>query len=96
MRKKWMIGLSAALWLGLASAATPKRVVLDVENMTCPACSITIEKALDTVPGVTGKQVDTKAATVTVTFDSERTTALAVARAITVAGFPAKARANGG
>ena len=96
MGKTWLIGLTAALWLGLAIAATPKKVVLDVENMTCPACSITIEKALDKVPGVTGKQVDTEAATVTVTFDPKRVTAPAVARAISDAGFPAKARANGG
>ena len=48
------------------------------------------------VPGVTDKQVDAKAATVTVTFDPERTSIPVVARAITDAGFPAKARANGG
>ncbi|CAG4973135.1 heavy-metal-associated domain-containing protein [Novilysobacter luteus] len=96
MRKILLIGMTATLWLGLATAATPKKVVLDVENMTCPACSITIEKALDKVPGVTGKHVDTQAATVTVTFDPERVTVPAVARAISDAGFPAKARANGG
>lgn len=95
MRMTSLIGLTAALWLGLATAATPKKVVLDVKNMTCSACSITIEKALDKVPGVTGKQIDAKAATVTVTFDPERVTVPAVARAITDAGFPAKARANG-
>jgi copper chaperone CopZ len=64
--------------------------------MTCPACSITIEKALDKVPGVTGMKIDTKAATVTVTFDAERTTVSAVASAIAEAGFPAKVRTNGG
>ena len=96
MRKTRVIGLTAALWLGLASAATPKKVVLDVESVTCPACSITIEKALDKLPGVTGKQVDIQAATVTVTFDPKLVTIPAVARAISDAGFPAKPRANGG
>jgi periplasmic mercuric ion binding protein len=93
--RKWLIGLMA-VWTGIALAATPKKAVLDVENMTCPACSITIGKALDKVPGVTATQVDTGTATVTVTFDAERTTVSAVARAVTEAGFPAKARANGG
>ncbi|WBX94493.1 heavy-metal-associated domain-containing protein [Pseudoxanthomonas mexicana] len=93
--RKWLVGLMA-VWVGIAFAATPKKVVLDVENMTCPACSITIEKALEKVPGVTGTKIDTKAATVTVTFDAERTTVSAVAGAITEAGFPANVRANGG
>jgi mercuric transport protein len=93
--RKWWGGLFA-VWVGMAFAASPKEAVLDVENMTCPACSITIEKALDKVPGVTGTKIDTKAATVTVTFDAERTTVSAVASAITEAGFPAKVRTNGG
>ena len=93
--RKWMIGLMM-VWTGIAFAATPKKTVLDVENMTCPACSITIEKALDNVPGVTATQVDTEKATVTVSFDAERTTVSAIARAVTDAGFPAKARTNGG
>lgn len=93
--RHWIVGLMI-LWTGMAWAATPKKAVLDVENMTCPACSITIEKALDKVPGVSKAQVDTKAATVTVDFDADRTNVPAIARAISEAGFPAKARANGG
>lgn len=92
---KWIVGLMI-VWTGIAFAATPKKAVLNVENMTCPACSITIEKALEKVPGVTATQVDTENATVTVSFDSERTTVPAIVRAVTEAGFPAKARANGG
>ena len=95
--RQWIVGLMI-LWTGMAWAATPKKAVLDVENMTCPACSITIEKALDTVPGVTAKRIDTRAATVTVAFDAERTNVNAIAKAITDAGFPAtgKVNANGG
>ena len=96
MRNKWIIGLVFALSAGLAAAAAPKKVVLDVQNMTCAACSITIGKALDKLPGVQSKQVDAKAATVTVEFDPSRTSVAAVSRAITDAGFPAKARADGG
>ena len=93
--RPWIVGLMI-LWTGMVLAATPKKAVLDVKNMTCPACSLTIEKALDKVPGVSKTQVDTQAATVTVDFDAERTNVPAIAHAITDAGFPAKARANGG
>src|SRR3546814_17889187 len=93
--RKWTLGLMLMMLAGAATGNTPEKVVLDAANMTCPACSITIEKALEKVPGVTGTQVDTKAATVTVTFDSELTSIPAVARAINDAGFPAKARASG-
>ncbi len=93
--RKWILALVAALSVGAALAATPANVVLDAENMTCPACGITIRKALEKVPGVTDTKVDTRAETVTVTFDSSRTDTSAIARAVTGAGFPAKARAGG-
>lgn len=91
-----IFGLLVVLGIGWAHAGPPKRVVLDVKNMTCPACSITIEKALDHVTGVAQTQVDTKAGTVIVTFDPERTTVQSLARAITDAGFPAVPRSSGG
>lgn len=92
--RKLIIGFITILWFGLAVAAAPKKVVLDVENMTCAACGLTIEKALKKVPGVTGQQIDGKAATVTVTYDRARSSVAVVARAITNAGFPAKPRAS--
>jgi len=96
--RKILLSLLLATWMSLAWAAPPKQIVLQVENMTCPACSITIERALATLPGVTAKRIDTQAATVTVTFDAERTNAAAIAKVITDAGFPATAKvsANGG
>ncbi len=85
-----IIGLIAVFWFGLAVAAPPKKVVLAVENFTCPACSLTIAMALKKVPGVSGQHIDAKAATVTVTYDPAKTTVAAVSRAVTNAGFPAK------
>jgi len=93
--RKIVLGWALTAWIGLALAATPKQVTLHVQNMTCPACSITIEKALDKVPGVTSRHVDTEAAAVVVTFDAERTTVAAVTRAISEAGFPVTVRASG-
>src|SRR3546814_20455544 len=71
--RKWILALVAALSVGAALAATPATVVFDAENMTCPACGITIRKALEQVPGVTETTVDTRAETVTVTFATSRT-----------------------
>jgi mercuric ion binding protein len=85
------LGLVAMLWTDLALAVTPQTVVLQVKNMTCPACSITIEQALEKVQGVSGQRIDTEAGTVTVIFDTERTSVPKVAEAITNAGFPAQA-----
>jgi periplasmic mercuric ion binding protein len=93
--RKAMSGLLLLLGTALTYAAPPKLVILDVQNMTCPACSITIEKALDRVPGVTYTKVDTKAGTVVVRFDPERTTVPELARAITDAGFPARQKNDG-
>lgn len=90
------IGLGILLSADLAAAATPHTVELRVKNMTCPACSITIEKALKKVDGVSRQRIDTEAGTVTVTFDGELTSTAKVAEAITNAGFPARIKATGG
>ena len=89
---KWILALVAALSVGAALATV---VMLDAENMTCPACGITIRKALEKVPGVADVKVDTRAETVTVTFESSQTDAAGIARAVTEAGFPAKVRTGG-
>ena len=89
--RRMVSGLLLVACMGTASGATPKEVVLHVENMTCPACSITIGKALDKLPGIREREIDTGAATVTIGFDAERTSAASIARAVTEAGFPARA-----
>jgi copper chaperone CopZ len=95
--RTWLVGLLAALWMTAASAASPaKTVVFDLQNFSCPACRITVEKALDHAPGVTARNVDAASATARVTFDPARTSEASVARAITASGFPAKARKTGG
>lgn len=91
--RHWIIGLLLLSCFGLATATPASTtVVFDVENMTCMACNITIEKALDRVPGVTAIQANSNTATVRVSFDADRTTPAAVGDAITNAGFPAEAR----
>lgn len=94
--RQWIFVVVAMLGLGMAHAAAPTTTVLHAANMTCPTCSITIEKALSRVPGVTDTKIDLKAATVTVTFDADRTTRSVLARTITEAGFPVADEAHGG
>ncbi|HOZ25753.1 MAG TPA: heavy metal-associated domain-containing protein [Hyphomonadaceae bacterium] len=93
--RQWIFVVVAILGLGMAHAATPTTAVLHAANMTCPTCSVTIEKALSRVPGVTSTRVDLKAETVTVAFDADRTTVPVLTRTITEAGFPATAQAHG-
>lgn len=72
----------------MASAAPPKTAVLDVQNMTCSLCPITVKKALRQVPGVTDAKVDMDKKTVSVTFDGDQATVATLVKATTHAGFP--------
>ena len=71
-----------------AFAGTPQTAVLDVQNMTCSMCSITIHKALEKVPGVIETKVDYDHKTATVRYDSDKTNPSALMKATTNAGFP--------
>ncbi len=71
-----------------AFAATPQTAVLDVQNMTCSMCSITIHKALEKVPGVIEAKVDYDHKTATVKYDADKTSPPALVKATTSAGFP--------
>lgn len=94
--RQWIFVVIAILWLGMSHAATPTTTVLHSANMTCPSCSVTIEKTLSRVAGVTNTQVDLKAGTVAVAFDAERTAVPVLARVITDAGFPVTVKDHGG
>lgn len=71
-----------------AFAATPQTAVLDVQNMTCSMCSITIRKSLEKVPGVIDAKVDYDHKTATVKYDPEKASPSALVKATTNAGFP--------
>ena len=87
--------ITMLLLAGPAFGAEPRTVILGVEHMTCAACPITVRKALSHVAGVSASTVDMKAHTATVTFDPTRTSAEALATAVSQAGFPAKVLPNG-
>ena len=86
-----MLKMLASLFICLpvfAFAASPQTAVLDVQNMTCSMCAITIHKALEKVPGVIDAKVDYDHKTPTVKYDADKTNPSALVKATTNAGFP--------
>jgi mercuric ion binding protein len=71
-----------------ASAATPQTVTLAVQKMTCALCPVTIKKSLEKVTGVSAVAIDFDNKTAAVTYDPEKTTPDALAKATTDAGYP--------
>lgn len=86
-----LIVLIATLPL-MAVAATPATVALDVKNMTCATCPITVKKSLERVSGVSAVKVDYDKKTATVTYDTDKTKPDALTHATTNAGFPSTVR----
>lgn len=71
-----------------ALASTPQTAVLDVQNMTCELCPVTVKKSLEKVVGVSQARIDFAKKTATVTFDADKTNATALVKATTDAGYP--------
>ncbi|MBK4733008.1 mercury resistance system periplasmic binding protein MerP [Noviherbaspirillum sp. DKR-6] len=88
--------LAKILALGLlpmASAfAASQSTVLDVKNMTCSLCEVTVKKALQKVPGVEDAKVDYDHKTATVQFDPAKADTAALVKATTDAGYPSTPR----
>jgi mercuric ion binding protein len=83
-----MILLALALPPLLSFAGTPRTVLLDLRNMDCAVCPITIRKALEQVPGVNDAKIDFDRKTATVTYDPDQATPDALIQATTQAGYP--------
>ena len=87
---RWLRVLTSVLTLAVTPAfgAAPQTVVLDVQNMTCELCPITVKKSLEQVPGVASAKVDLDKRTATVQFDPDRAAPATLIKATTNAGFP--------
>src|SRR6266853_6293492 len=83
-----LAALLTALVLIAPAWASPQVVTLNVPGMTCPACTITIKKALERVQGVSKVDVRYEKKQVLVTFDEAKTNTDALVKATTDAGFP--------
>ena len=87
---RWLRVLTSVLMLSVTPAfgAATQTVVLDVQNMTCELCPITVKKSLEQVPGVASAKVDLDKRTATVQFDPDKAAPTALVKATTNAGFP--------
>jgi mercuric ion binding protein len=72
--------------------AAERTITMNVENMTCAACPITVRTAMEAVPGVRGVKVDLESKTAVVVFDDTQATPDISAEASRLAGFPARIR----
>ena len=84
--------VAALLLSGSAIAATPVALTLDVQNMTCATCPITVKMALKQVPGVSDVKIDFEKKTATVQVDMDKANASILTKATTDAGFPSTVR----
>ena len=80
--------------LSAHARAASKTVTLNVPGMTCPACPITIKRALNGVSGVSKVEVSYEKKEARVTFDDGKTDTKALVKATTDAGFPSKAESE--
>lgn len=71
-------------------AAAPQTVTLDVSNMTCSVCPITVKKALLKVPGVSKVDVSYQRQEARVSFDDAEASIAELENATFEAGYPAK------
>jgi mercuric ion binding protein len=85
--------LAAALFAATnALHAEPRTVTLEVSNMACALCPITVKQAITKVPGVLDAKVDYGTHTAVVRFETAQTTVDAITAATTNAGYPSKPR----
>ena len=72
-----------------AFAGEPKVVVLEVPGMFCSLCPVTVKKALTRVPGVIDAKADLATKRAEASYDPDKTSPEALAKAVRDAGFPA-------
>ena len=85
--------LGMAVFFGEALAAS-RTVILDVQNMTCAVCPITVKKALEHVSGVERISIDYASKTATVQIDDTVATTDKLIEATKAAGYPSTVNGN--
>jgi len=90
MKYLYVVALAAQIFIAFPAGATERSTVLDVENMTCALCPITVSTAIEAVPGVTSVKVSMAEKTATVVYDDAVVGLPAIAQASTFAGYPAR------
>ena len=70
--------------------AAERTVILNVDNMSCPACAPIVKTSLMRIEGVVISDVSTETNTATVTFDDAKTSVSSLIDATTNAGYPSR------
>jgi len=92
MKRMFFALFTLIVMSGQPAQAGELTTVLDVENMTCALCPITVSKTLKSVDGVASVDVDMDAKTATVVYDDAIAELTEIAEASTLAGYPATPR----
>jgi periplasmic mercuric ion binding protein len=93
MKSPRLVLLSALLTLPFSLVAGAlETVTLDVRNMTCAICPITVRKALEKVPGVKDAKVDFDKKTASVALDPDKASPAQLTKATADAGYPSSVR----
>lgn len=80
------------LFVSSVALAKEQTVTLDIRQMDCALCKITIQKALKKVDGVKSAKVSYEEASAVVIYDDEVTGPEALTKATTNAGYPSTVR----
>lgn len=81
--------VALAFLSAVPALAAPKTVTLSVPGMTCPACPITVKKALSKVQGVSKVDVNYEQRLAVVTYDDAKADVDKLTKASASAGYPA-------
>lgn len=69
-----------------------ERAVLDIDNMTCSACTVTVNRSLTRIDGVKEAKVTLKPPVAVVFFDPSKVSKQVLVTATTNAGYPSSVR----
>ncbi len=88
MRNITKVAAVMLVFYTMPAMAAIQTVTLNVSGMYCPACPITVRKALDKVSGVEKVSVSLKKKEAIVTFDDAKATVKELTAATRNAGYP--------
>jgi periplasmic mercuric ion binding protein len=89
MNKPSVFAFALMFLMSSTVKAVTQSVKLEIQNMTCPVCPLTVKKALKKVGGVQQVEIDYETKTATVLFDDAITTTEKLTEATANAGYPA-------
>ncbi len=92
MKRLFVLSATALALIMAPAWAVTRTATLSVPGMTCPACPITVKKALGKVDGVTAIKVNFEKREAIVTFDDAKASLQQLTDATTNAGYPSQVK----